>query len=81
MAQPAEPDGVHGPAYLRRRPSARGGRFSEEVREGLARRGHDLRILGDWGGPGSAQAITIHPESNTLIGGSDPRRDGYAAAW
>lgn len=57
------------------------GRFSEEVREGLARRGHDLRILGDWGGPGSAQAITIHPETNTLIGGSDPRRDGYAAAW
>ncbi|MDE3260010.1 MAG: gamma-glutamyltransferase [Gemmatimonadota bacterium] len=57
------------------------GRFSEDVREGLARRGHDLRILGDWGGPGSAQAIAIHPETNTLIGGSDPRRDGYAAAW
>ncbi|MDE3000738.1 MAG: gamma-glutamyltransferase [Gemmatimonadota bacterium] len=57
------------------------GRFPDNVREGLARRGHDLRILGDWGGPGSAQAITIHPETNTLIGGSDPRRDGYAAAW
>ncbi|MCE2439133.1 MAG: gamma-glutamyltransferase [Candidatus Latescibacteria bacterium] len=57
------------------------GRFSKDVREGLARRGHDLRILGDWDGPGSAQAITIHPETNTLIGGSDPRRDGYAAAW
>lgn len=57
------------------------GRFSENVREGLAGRGHSLRILGDWDGPGSAQAITIHPETNTLVGGSDPRRDGYAAAW
>ena len=38
-------------------------------------------ILGDWDGPGSAQAIRILPETNTLIGGSDPRRDGYAAAW
>ena len=57
------------------------GRFSDNVREGLARRGHDLRVLGDWDGPGSAQAITIHPETNVLTGGSDPRRDGYAAAW
>ena len=57
------------------------GRFSADVREGLAHRGHDLRILGDWDGPGSAQAIRILPETNTLIGGSDPRRDGYAAAW
>ena len=27
------------------------GRFSADVREGLAHRGHDLRILGDWDGP------------------------------
>ncbi len=57
------------------------GRFSKKVREGLSRRGHDLRILGDWDGPGSAQAIRMRPETNTLIGGSDPRRDGYAVAW
>ena len=57
------------------------GRFSKNVRDGLVRRGHELRILGDWDGPGSAQAIRILPETNTLIGGSDPRRDGYAVAW
>jgi len=57
------------------------GRFPEEVRGGLARKGHALEILGDWGGPGSAQAILIDPESNALIGGSDPRRDGYAVGW
>ncbi len=57
------------------------GRFPEDVCEKLAQKGHELQILGDWGGPGSAQAILIHPESNALIGGSDPRRDGYAVGW
>ena len=57
------------------------GRFPEGVRAGLAERGHELEILGDWDGPGSAQAILIDPDSNALIGGSDPRRDGYAVGW
>ncbi|MCZ6633878.1 MAG: gamma-glutamyltransferase, partial [bacterium] len=57
------------------------GRFPEEVQQGLAEKGHDLRILSDWGGPGSAQAIQINPETGALSGGSDPRRDGYAIAF
>ena len=57
------------------------GRFPEEVCEALALKGHELQLLGDWGGPGSAQAILINPESNALSGGSDPRRDGYAVGW
>ncbi len=56
-------------------------RFPEEMREELARRGHELEMVGDWGGPGSAQAIMVHPESGALIGGSDPRRDGYAVGY
>ncbi len=56
-------------------------RFPEEVRQELARRGHELEMVGDWGGPGSAQAIMVHPESGALIGGSDPRRDGYAVGY
>lgn len=57
------------------------GRFAADIRQRLAGKGHDLEILDDWGGPGSAQAILIHPESGALIGGSDPRRDGYAVGW
>ncbi len=53
-------------------------RFPTSVQEGLEQRGHELEMVGDWGGPGSAQAIMVHPESGALIGGSDPRRDGYA---
>ncbi len=56
-------------------------RFAAEVQEGLAHKGHELEMVGDWGGPGSAQAIMVHPESGTLIGGSDPRRDGYAVGY
>ena len=56
-------------------------RLPSEVRQELARRGHELEMVGDWGGPGSAQAIMVHPESGALIGGSDPRRDGYAIGY
>ena len=57
------------------------GRFPEKVRRGLAKKGHELEILGDWDGPGNAQVIMIDPASSALIGGSDPRRDGYAVGW
>ena len=56
-------------------------RFSEEVRAGLARKGHELEILGDWHGPGNAQVIIRHPASGALIGGFDPRVNGYAIGW
>lgn len=56
-------------------------RFPTDVRNGLTTRGHDLEILPDWGGAGSAQMIMVHPTSGALIGGSDPRRDGYAVGY
>lgn len=57
------------------------GRFAEDIREGLAGKGHVLQILGDWEGPGNAQVILVDPHSNALIGGSDPRMDGYVVGW
>ncbi len=56
-------------------------RFSRESQDMLVRKGHDLEILGAWGGQGNAQAILIHPESRALIGGSNPRVNGYAIGW
>ncbi len=56
-------------------------RFPSEAQEGLAEKGHELQVVGDWGGPGSAQMIKVHPESGSLIGGSDPRTDGYAVTF
>lgn len=54
------------------------GRYGEEVRAALARKGHRLKVLGDWEGAGSAQLIRLDPETGVQAGGSDPRRDGYA---
>jgi gamma-glutamyltranspeptidase / glutathione hydrolase len=57
------------------------GRFAEEVRSGLSRRGHVLNIIGDWEATGSEMMIQIDPETGALFGAADPRRDGYALGW
>jgi gamma-glutamyltranspeptidase/glutathione hydrolase len=30
---------------------------------------------------GGVQGIMVDPESGVLMGGADPRRDGYAIGW
>jgi gamma-glutamyltranspeptidase/glutathione hydrolase len=57
------------------------GRFPEQTRSGLARRGHALSMIGDWEGTGSEMMIQIDPDSGALFGAADPRRDGYAVGW
>jgi gamma-glutamyltranspeptidase/glutathione hydrolase len=54
-------------------------RVPEGVRQGLERRGHQIDLVGDWSPvAGGAQGITVDEESGSLMGGADPRRDGYA---
>jgi gamma-glutamyltranspeptidase/glutathione hydrolase len=51
---------------------------SVAAREELADRGHDLGLLGEWGMEvGGGHAIGADPASGILMGGADPRRDGY----
>ncbi len=54
--------------------------FSPEVAEELQKRGHAVEMAPPWSF-GSVSAILVDPENGVLCGGSDPRRDGYAAGW
>jgi gamma-glutamyltranspeptidase / glutathione hydrolase len=47
-----------------------------EARFGLSRRGH--RLISSVGAFGGFQGVLIDPETGTLMGGSDPRKDGVA---
>jgi len=54
-------------------------RFPEAVRAALERRGHEIDLLPDWSPMvGGAQGIVVDPASGAMMGGADPRRDGYA---
>jgi gamma-glutamyltranspeptidase / glutathione hydrolase len=56
-------------------------RVSEQVRKGLAAKGHELQLLDDWAEvTGGAQAVAID-ENGVFSAGADPRREGYAAGY
>jgi len=56
-------------------------RFGEQTRKGLAAKGHEIALLGDWAEvTGGAQAIAID-ENGVFSGGADPRREGNAAGY
>ncbi len=58
------------------------GRIPGHVAGELARRGHAVTILPDYTwAVGGMHGIMRDPESDVLIGGADPRRDGYAVGW
>jgi gamma-glutamyltranspeptidase/glutathione hydrolase len=58
------------------------GRFPEEVRAQLRQWGHELLMQENWTAMfGGGQGIVVDPDSGALMGGADPRRDGYAMAW
>ncbi|MGH2353199.1 MAG: gamma-glutamyltransferase family protein, partial [Chloroflexota bacterium] len=56
-------------------------RFSPEVRQALAAKGHAVQVIGPWAATGSAMLIQRDPATGVFHGAADPRRDGYALAW
>lgn len=57
-------------------------RIPLEVREELARRGHQVMPIADWSMFfGGGQGIMVDPDSGAFLAGADPRRDGYAVAY
>jgi gamma-glutamyltranspeptidase / glutathione hydrolase len=56
-------------------------RFPEQLRKGLAAKGHEIQLLADWAEvTGGAQAIAIDA-NGVFSGGADPRREGHAAGY
>jgi gamma-glutamyltranspeptidase/glutathione hydrolase len=54
-------------------------RVSQSVRQALMARGHDVKVLPEFSPTcGGAQGIVADAETGALMGGADPRRDGYA---
>ncbi len=54
-------------------------RVPAEVWEALIAKGHDIEALPDFSAAvGGAQGIAVDPDSGAMMGGADPRRDGYA---
>jgi gamma-glutamyltranspeptidase/glutathione hydrolase len=57
-------------------------RVPEAVTDALAALGHDVSRIPEWSWlVGGMQGIYRDPDSGVLMGGADPRRDGYAVGW
>ena len=57
-------------------------RVPEATRQALAQRGYALDVLGVWTmRVGGVQAVMRDPATGWLMGGADPRRNGYAMGW
>jgi gamma-glutamyltranspeptidase/glutathione hydrolase len=57
-------------------------RVPEATRRALAARGYGLEVMGPWSmRVGGVQAIIRDQATGWLMGGADPRRNGYAMGW
>jgi gamma-glutamyltranspeptidase / glutathione hydrolase len=56
-------------------------RVPQSVRDELAARGHKLKVLGAYGMSTGVVAVGVNPQTGTLRGGADPRRERYIFGW
>jgi gamma-glutamyltranspeptidase/glutathione hydrolase len=55
-------------------------RIAREVRDELAKRGHQVRTHSAMG-VGSVKAVVVDPQSRVLMGGAAPATDAYVVGW
>jgi gamma-glutamyltranspeptidase / glutathione hydrolase len=56
-------------------------RFPTATLDELKRRGHKLRVLGPYGMPTGVVAVGVNPQTGTLRGAADVRRERYVFGW
>lgn len=57
-------------------------RIDADIRAQLEERGHVFTLYGDWtDSVGGVNAILVNPDTGAIMGGADPRRDGYVIGW
>jgi len=56
-------------------------RVPQAVRDALSARGHRLRVLGPYGMSTGVVAVGVNPQTGTLRGGADVRRERYIFGW
>ena len=57
-------------------------RIPAETIDGLRERGHRVTESGDWTNQmGGVQLVAVDAEHGWLLGGADPRREGYAVGY
>ena len=56
-------------------------RVPQAVRDALSARGHKLDVLGPFGVSTGIVAAGVVPETGTLRGGADVRRERYVFGW
>jgi gamma-glutamyltranspeptidase/glutathione hydrolase len=56
-------------------------RVPQGVRDELTARGHKLKVLGAYGMSTGVVAVGVNPQTGTLRGGADPRRERYIFGW
>jgi len=56
-------------------------RVPQAVRDALTARGHKLHVLGSYGMSTGVVAVGVDPQSGTLRGGADLRRERYIFGW
>jgi gamma-glutamyltranspeptidase/glutathione hydrolase len=56
-------------------------RVSAKVLDELQERGHVLRVLGPYAMSTGVVAVGVNPQTGTLRGGADPRRERYVFGW